>query len=40
MQDPCNNDIKINGDKIIRSSNCDILIKVVKQLRDALNMSV
>ena len=40
MQDPYNNDTKINGDKIIRSSNWNILIKVVKQLRDALNMSV
>ena len=35
-----NNVTKINGHKSIPSSNCNILVKVVKQLRRALNMTI
>ena len=39
IQDPYNNFAKINGHKNI-PSNFNILVKVVKQLRRALNMTV
>ena len=35
-----NNYTKINGHKNIHSSNCNILVKVVKLLRHALNITV
>ena len=40
IQDPFDNYTKINGRKNIRSSNCTVLVKVVEQLRRALNISV